>query len=166
MVRVRELDIPRCALRTLPQNPIWIVKLASKVVDKQRIVAPSVPEAGKRDDAGNFIPAPVSNAVKFGNFVFTTAKPGRDSSGKLVDGIEGQTRQALENIRALLEAAGTDMEHVVKTWVYVTDQKYFEPMNKVYASFFKVPPARTFLITQGWFYPDQLVEVEAIAGIP
>ncbi|MGI0080470.1 MAG: RidA family protein [Nitrososphaerales archaeon] len=133
---------------------------------KERIVVPTVPEPGKRDPEGNYIPAPVSNAIKFGGFVFTTAKPGRDPSGKLVDGIEGQTRQALENIQALLKAAGTDLEHVVKTCVYVTDPKYFERMNKVYATFFKVPPARTFLVTQGWFDPNQLVEIEAIAGIP
>jgi 2-iminobutanoate/2-iminopropanoate deaminase len=135
-------------------------------MDKQRIVAKEVPEAGKRDGSGSYIPAPVSNAIKFGNLVFTTAKPGRDPSGKLVDGIEGQTKQALDNIRALLEAAGSDMEHVLKTWVYVTDISYFEPMNRVYSAYFKVPPARTFLVTHGWFEPDQLIEIEVIAGIP
>lgn len=135
-------------------------------MDKQRIIAPNVPEAGKRDGSGTYIPAPVSNAIKFGNFVFTTAKPGRDPSGKLVDGIEGQTKQALDNIRDLLKAAGTDMEHIVKTWVYVTDIKYFEPMNKVYQEYFKVPPARTFLVTNGWFDPNQIIEIEVIAGIP
>lgn len=135
-------------------------------MDKVKVLAPSVPEAGKRDGAGGFIPAPVSNAIKFGNLVFTTAKPGRDPSGKLVDGIEGQTRQALDNISALLASAGTDMEHVLKTWVYVTDIKYFEAMNKVYSQYFKVPPARTFLVTDGWFEKEQLVEIEVIAGIP
>jgi 2-iminobutanoate/2-iminopropanoate deaminase len=136
------------------------------LLDKERVTVESVPEAGKRDSSGNLTPAPVSNAIKFGNLVFTTAKPGRNSSGKLVDGIEGQTRQALDNISALLKAAGTDMEHVLKTWVYVTDIKYFEPMNKVYAQYFRVPPARTFLLTPGWFEQDQLVEIEVIAGIP
>ncbi|MDA4128802.1 MAG: RidA family protein [Thaumarchaeota archaeon] len=135
-------------------------------MDKERVTVDSVPEAGKRDSAGNFTPAPVSNAIKFGNLVFTTAKPGRDSSGKLVDGIEGQTKQALDNIAALLRAAGTDMEHVLKAWVYVTDIKYFEPMNKVYSQCFRVPPARTFLVAHGWFEEDQLVEIEVIAGIP
>lgn len=135
-------------------------------MDKERIISPSVPEPGKRDPQGNYTPAPVSNAIKFGNFVFTTAKPGRDPAGKLVDGIEGQTRQALENIQALLKEAGTDLEHVVKTVVYVTDLKYFDPMNKVYAQYFKVPPARTFLVAHEWFDPNQLVEIEAIAGIP
>ena len=135
-------------------------------MDKERILVDSVPEAGKRDSVGNYIPAPVSNAIKFSNFLFTTAKPGRDSSGKLVDGIEGQTRQALDNISALLKAGGTDMEHVVKTWVYVVDIKYFEPMNQVYSRYFKIPPARTFLVTPGWFDPNQLIEIEAIAGIP
>ncbi len=134
-------------------------------MDKERVTVDSVPEAGKRDASGTLTPAPVSNAIKYGNLVFTTAKPGRDSSGKLAEGIEGQTRQALDNIKALLEAAGTDMEHILKTWVYVTDIRYFEAMNKVYSSYFKVPPARTFLVTAGWFNPEQLIEVEVIAGI-
>ncbi|HKT22716.1 MAG TPA: RidA family protein [Nitrososphaerales archaeon] len=135
-------------------------------MDKERILVPSVPEAGKRDGTGMYTPAPVSNAIKFGNLVFTTAKPGRDPSGKLVDGIEGQTRQIMENLSALLKAAGTDLEHVLKTWVYVTDIKYFEPMNKVYSQYFKVPPARTFLVTHGWFDPEQVIEIEVVAGIP
>ena len=92
-------------------------------MDKVRIRAESVPEAGKRDASGSHTPAPVSNAIRFGNLVFTTAKPGRDPSGKLAEGIEGQTKQALENISELLRAAGTDMEHVLKTWVNVTDIK-------------------------------------------
>jgi 2-iminobutanoate/2-iminopropanoate deaminase len=135
-------------------------------MEKERIIVADVPEAGKRDTSGKYVPAPVSNAIRFGNFVFTTAKPGRDKQGKLAEGIEAQTKQALENIRALLEAAGSDMEHVVKSWVYVTDIKYFEPMNRVYASYFRVPPARTFLLTPGWFDPNQLIEIEVIAGIP
>jgi 2-iminobutanoate/2-iminopropanoate deaminase len=135
-------------------------------VDKERIVAPNVPEPSRFFPDGSSIRAPVSNAIRFGNFIFTTAKPGRDSTGKLVEGIENQTRQALENISALLKMGGTDLEHVVKTTVYVTDLKYFEPMNKVYSTYFKVPPARTFLVTQGWFDANQLIEIEAIAGIP
>ena len=135
-------------------------------MDKVRVRAESVPEAGKRDASGSYTPAPVSSAIKYGNLVFTTAKPGRDSSGKLADGIGGQTKQALDNIGELLRAAGTDMEHVLKTWVYVTDIKYFEPMNDIYSTYFKVPPARTFLVTEGWFDPAQLIEIEVIAGIP
>ena len=135
-------------------------------MDKERILVPSVPEAGKRDGTGTYVPAPVSNAIKFGNLVFTTAKPGRDPSGKLVDGIEGQTKQIMENLSALLKAAGTDLEHVLKTWVYVTDIKYFEPMNKIYSQYFKVPPARTFLVTHGWFDPEQVIEIEVVAGVP
>ncbi len=135
-------------------------------MDKVRIIVDSVPEAGRRDASGPYIPAPVSNAIRFGNLIFTTAKPGRDPTGKLVGGIEGQTQQALENIKELLRAGGTDMEHVLKTWVYVTDLKYFEPMNKVYSTYFKTPPARTFLVTPGWFDPAQLIEIEVIAGIP
>jgi 2-iminobutanoate/2-iminopropanoate deaminase len=135
-------------------------------VDKVRIEVGSVPPSGKRDKSGSYAPAYVSNAIRFDNFVFTTAKPGRDPSGKLADGIEGQTKQALENIKALLEAAGTDMEHVVKTSVYLTDISYFEIMNRIYSSYFKVPPARTLLAVSGWFEPEQLIEIEVIAGVP
>jgi 2-iminobutanoate/2-iminopropanoate deaminase len=110
-------------------------------MDKERITSKRV-----------FEPAPYvfSNAIKFGNLVLTTAKSGMDPNGKLARGIENQTRQALDNIKQLLETAGgTDMEHVLKTTVYLTTARNFEKMNRVYSSYFTVPPARAIIITKG-----------------
>ncbi len=115
-----------------------------------------------------FEPAPnvFSNAISFGNLVFTTAKSGTDVSGKLARGIERQTKQSLENIKELLEEAGTDMEHVLKITIYLTTTRNFEKMNKVYSSYFKVPPARAIVLTNGWGARKRLIEIEAIAGMP
>jgi 2-iminobutanoate/2-iminopropanoate deaminase len=115
-----------------------------------------------------FEPAPrvFSNAIKYGNLIFTTAKSGTDQQGKLAVGIRNQTRQALENIRELLETAGTDMEHVLKTTVYLKTTRNFDAMNKVYSSFFEIPPARAIVLTKGWGSRDnRLVEIKSIAGM-
>jgi 2-iminobutanoate/2-iminopropanoate deaminase len=115
-----------------------------------------------------FDPSPnvFSNAVRFGNLVFTTAKSGAASNGRLARGIAAQTRQSLENLRSLLEAAGTDMEHVLKTTVYLTSVQGVDAMNEVYASFFKVPPARAIVVVNGWADRRRLIEIDAVAGIP
>jgi 2-iminobutanoate/2-iminopropanoate deaminase len=114
-----------------------------------------------------FEPAPrfLSNAVKYGNLVFTTAKSGVTPDGKLPRGIEGQTRQALENLRQLMEAAGTDMEHVLKTTIFVTSTRNFEKVNGVYSGYFQIPPARSIVIVKGWGDRNRLIEIEAIAGL-
>jgi 2-iminobutanoate/2-iminopropanoate deaminase len=111
-------------------------------------------------------PRAFSNAIKFGNFVFTTAKSGTDRNGKLPSGIEAQTKQSLENIRELLEAAGSNMEQILKVTIYLTSAKNFDKMNKVYSSYFKVPPARALVITRGWGARKRLIEIDAVAGIP
>ncbi len=98
--------------------------------------------------------------------VFTTAKSGTAPNGKLARGLEGQTRQALENIKGLLESAGTDMEHVLKTTVYLTTLRDVDRMNKVYASYFAVPPARAIVLVKGWGTRERLIEIDAIAGMP
>lgn len=126
-------------------------------MDKERISTKKVHE-----------PAPhvFSNAIRFGNLVLTTAKSGTYPDGKLAKGIEDQTRQSLENIRELLEAAGTDMEHVLKTTIYLTTTRNFDKMNVVYSSYFRVPPARAVVLTKGWGVKNRLVEIDAIAGMP
>ena len=115
-----------------------------------------------------FEPAPgvFSNAVKYANLVFTTAKSGTAPSGRLPRGIEAQTRQALENLRVLLEAAGTDMEHVVKTTIYATSTRNFEKVNKIYAGYFQTPPARAIVFVKGWGDRNRLIEIDAVAGMP
>ena len=108
---------------------------------------------------------PYSVAVKAGHFVFTAGQLGIDpSSGNFVEGgIEEQTRQALENINAVLEAAGTKMSKVVKTTVFLLDMNDFGAMNGVYGEYFtKKFPARS-AVQVARLPKDGLVEIEAIA---
>jgi len=88
---------------------------------------------------------PYSQAIQIGDLVFTAGQIGIDPQAKrLVEGgIEAQTRQTLNNLKAILEAAGTSMAHAVKVTVYLQDIQDFKAMNEVYAEFFPAaPPAR------------------------
>jgi 2-iminobutanoate/2-iminopropanoate deaminase len=112
---------------------------------------------------------PYSQGIKAGDFVFTAGQAGVDpATGKLVEGgIGEQTRQVLKNIQAILEAAGTSLERVVKVGVFLQDMADFQAMNAVYAEFFppdKNPPARTTV--QAAKLPlGALVEIDAVALI-
>lgn len=89
---------------------------------------------------------PYSQAVRVGDWIFTAGQLGLIPGTKEFAGadIESQTRRALENIRAILEAAGSCLRHVVKTTVFLQDMAEFSRMNGVYAEFFpEDPPARS-----------------------
>lgn len=89
---------------------------------------------------------PYSQAIVTGNMVFAAGQAGLDpETRKLVEGgIEAETRQVLTNLKNVLEAAGSSMNYVVKTNVYLLDMNDFAVMNAIYASFFpENPPART-----------------------
>ena len=108
---------------------------------------------------------PYSAGVKAGHFIYTAGQLGLDpTSGEFVEGgIEEQTRQALENLKAILEAAGTKMSKVVKTTVFLLDMNDFGAMNGVYGDFFtKKFPARS-AVQVARLPKDGLVEIEAVA---
>jgi 2-iminobutanoate/2-iminopropanoate deaminase len=89
---------------------------------------------------------PYSQAVRAGNLVYTAGQVALDpASGQLVEGgIEAQTRRVLDNLAAVLEAAGSSLANVVKTTVYLQDLGEFAAMNAVYAEYFtSQPPARS-----------------------
>ena len=89
---------------------------------------------------------PYSQAIKANGFVFVAGEKGFDpKTGKLVPGgIAAETRQTLENIKNILEAAGSSMDKAVQSFVYMTDLADFATMNAVYAEYFKTnPPGRT-----------------------
>jgi len=81
---------------------------------------------------------PYSQAVKVGKFIFVSGQiPIDPSTGKLVgEGIEEQTKQALENIKAILEVAGSSLDEIVKVTAFIKDMDDFVAMNKVYAQYF------------------------------
>jgi 2-iminobutanoate/2-iminopropanoate deaminase len=108
---------------------------------------------------------PYSVANGFGDLIFTAGQTALDpETGELVPGgVEAETRQVLTNIKHVLEAAGSDLEHVLKTNVYLRDMADFAKMNAVYGEFFpKNLPARTTVQVAG-LPKGGAVEIEAIA---
>lgn len=109
--------------------------------------------------------APYSPATKFHHFIFTAGQVGIDpSTGKLVEGgVKAETKQALENLKKILEAAGSDLDHVMKTTVFLNDINDYAAVNEVYGTYFvDNPPARSALQV-GKLPLGADVEIEAIA---
>ncbi len=107
---------------------------------------------------------PYSQAIRAGDLVFCAGQVGFDpATMQLVEGeIEGQTRRALQNLSAVLEAAGTSLARVVKTTVFMADLGEFQRMNAVYGEFFpEAPPARSTV--QAGLPRNARIEIECIA---
>lgn len=109
---------------------------------------------------------PFSRAVRAGDLVFVSGQMATDSTGRMVDGgIEAQTRQVLENIKAVLAEAGCTLADVVKCTCWIDDARDFGRFNATYAEFFpNDPPARSTTVCQ--LVLDGKLEVEAIAYKP
>ena len=110
---------------------------------------------------------PYSQAIQIGQLLFTSGQvPSDPETGAIVEGgIQEQARQSLNNIKAILNAAGTNMGAVVKTTVFLQDMNDFAAMNEVYAQFFQEPyPARS-AVQVARLPKDVLVEIEAIAQL-
>jgi 2-iminobutanoate/2-iminopropanoate deaminase len=107
---------------------------------------------------------PYSQAIQAGGLVFTAGQLGLDpTSGELAEGVAAQTDRALRNLSAILDAAGTSLERVVKTTIFLADMADFAAVNEVYASHFSTPyPARSTVAVKT-LPKDALVEVEAVA---
>lgn len=108
---------------------------------------------------------PYSQAVRIGKLIYTAGQIALDpASGKLVEGdVKAQTEQVLNNVRAVLEAAGTSLDNVVKTTVFLQDIGDFAAMNEVYGRFFPAkPPARSAVQVAALPLGAQ-VEIEAVA---
>jgi 2-iminobutanoate/2-iminopropanoate deaminase len=108
---------------------------------------------------------PYSQGIRANGFVFTAGQIALSPGEKKVveGGVAEQTRQALKNLKAILEGAGTSLENVVKTTVFLRDMKDFPAMNQVYAEYFpKNAPARSTVAVAG-LPLDVAVEIEAVA---
>ena len=108
---------------------------------------------------------PYSQAIQVGNLVFTSGQiPIDPSTGNIVDGgIKAQTRQSLQNIKAILESVDLKMKSIVKTTVFLSDMNNFAEMNEVYSVFFTEPyPARSAVAVKT-LPKGALVEIEAVA---
>ncbi|MGB3717905.1 MAG: RidA family protein [Candidatus Promineifilaceae bacterium] len=111
---------------------------------------------------------PYSQGVRAGHFLYTAGQIALDpATGKMVEGDSAaQTRQVMGNLQAILEAAGSSLDKVVKTTVFLQDMDDFAQMNGIYGQFFEGdPPARSTVQVAG-LPLGALVEIEAIALIP
>lgn len=110
---------------------------------------------------------PYSQGIRYGNLVFVSGQIGAlPDTGAIVEGdIKVQTEQVLKNLNAVLEKAGSSLDKVVKTTVFITNMSNFQAMNEVYARFFiESYPARS-TIEVSRLPRDVMVEIEAVATI-
>ena len=110
---------------------------------------------------------PYSQAIRVGNLIYTSGQlPIDPTTGTFPEGgIKEQTRQSLLNVQAILNEAGADMSHVVKTTVFMADMNDFADMNAVYAEFFAEPyPARSAVAVKT-LPKNALVEIEVVAAV-
>jgi 2-iminobutanoate/2-iminopropanoate deaminase len=108
---------------------------------------------------------PYSQAIKTDSMVFVSGQLAIDpASGKLFTGdIRQETRHALTNLQAILEAAGSALEKVVKTTVFIADMDQFGDINEAYAEFFSADPPARACVEVARLPKDANVEIEAIA---
>jgi 2-iminobutanoate/2-iminopropanoate deaminase len=115
---------------------------------------------------GMSISATLSPGIKWGEMIFASGQLGT-ARGQPDSTIEGQTKQALENVKAVVEAGGSTMANVVKCTVFLVDLKDFRGMNSVYSTYWpKDPPARSTVVVAALVSAAAKLEIECIAGIP
>jgi 2-iminobutanoate/2-iminopropanoate deaminase len=110
---------------------------------------------------------PYSQAVRTNGFLFVSGQVALDpKTGEMTGAdIRPQTERVFENIKGILEAAGSNLHHVVKTTVFLKDMNDFSTMNEVYAKYFtSAPPARS-TVQVSRLPKDALVEIEVIAAL-
>ncbi|MNH74839.1 Enamine/imine deaminase [compost metagenome] len=107
---------------------------------------------------------PYSQGVEIGDLIYTSGQLGLDPvTGELAEGVEKQTVQSLQNVQAILEEAGSGLDKVIKTTVFLKDLGDFSKVNEIYSSFFVEPyPARS-AVEVARLPKDGLVEIEVIA---
>lgn len=139
--------------------------LATMQVSAQQQQGAANKQVYNRPDAR---PGVLSPAVRVGDMLFLSGVMGTVPGGKLADGgIEGQTRQALENVKSSLALGGASMADVAKCTVFLADAASFQEMNKVYREFFPTdPPARSTVAVAALVAPGALIEIECIAAAP
>ena len=110
---------------------------------------------------------PYSQAIRAGDFLFVSGQiPVDPTTGGLVDGdVRAQSRRVLENVGAIIAAAGASFDRVVKTTVYLVDMNDFAAMNEEYAKFFGTPAPARATVQVGRLPKDVRVEIDAIVHL-
>jgi 2-iminobutanoate/2-iminopropanoate deaminase len=110
---------------------------------------------------------PYSQAIRANGFLYLSGQVALDAkTGELAGAdIRLQTERVLENVKGILEAAGSNLTHVVKTTVFLKDMNDFPAMNEVYGRYFKAAPPARSTVQVARLPKDALVEIEVIAGL-
>lgn len=111
--------------------------------------------------------APFAKAVKSNGFLFVSGNVGLDpETGEVARGdIGAQTRQTLENLKAVVESLGSSLDDAVKVQVYLVNIDDFPGMNEVYKEYFPEPPARTTVGINALARPEFLIEIDLITAL-
>ena len=113
-----------------------------------------------------FEPFYISQAFRAGNLVYTSGQAALSLEGDLVgiDDFDAQAEQTFENLRAVLRAAGSDLDKVIKVTIYLTDMSHFPRIVELREQWFTAPyPADTIVEVSGLALPELMIEIEAIA---
>lgn len=150
------MQVPRFVAIVSQAVAASVIAASAAAAQKQAINPPNARPGGV-----------LSAAVKAGDVVFLSGalgtKPG--GGGLAEGGIEGQTRQALENVKASAALAGVTMDDIAKCTVFLTNVADFQAMNGVYREFFPTnPPARTTVAVAGLVVQGAVIEIECIAA--
>jgi 2-iminobutanoate/2-iminopropanoate deaminase len=117
-------------------------------------------------DAAPAAVGPYSQAVRVGDLLFTAGQIPLTPDGTLVDGdIREQTRQVMENLRAVLEAGGSSLERAVKCTCFLADMNDFAAVNEVYGSYFAAEPPARSAVQVARLPKDVRIEIEAIGDV-
>jgi 2-iminobutanoate/2-iminopropanoate deaminase len=143
------------------------MKLTQSVLVIAALIAPSLAAAQRSSvvPQGMSVSATLSPGIRVGDIVYTSGQLGtaRDAPDST---IQTQTKKALENVKAVVEAGGSTMANVLKCTVFLTDVKDFAGMNSVYSTFFpKEPPARSTVVVAALVSAAAKVEIECIAAV-
>lgn len=106
----------------------------------------------------------LSQGIKVGNLIFTSGQLGKDpATGQLGEGIQEQTRLCLENIKAILEEAGSSLSDVIRVTIFVSNLDEVKYLNEVYKNYFPEEPPARLCVEVSRLALGALVEMEAIA---
>ena len=108
---------------------------------------------------------PYSQAIKIGNFIYTSGQIALTPNGEFLDGnITAQTKQVCENLKSVLEEAGASLQNVVKTTIFLDDINNFAAVNEIYGEYFKHKPARSTVAVKE-LPKGAKVEIECVAFV-
>lgn len=158
-------------MKTILRSILFILFFFPAIIfaqNKKEKLTPAIPvHQGKKiinTEKAPKVFGPFSQGIVAGGFLFTSGQlPINPETGKVALTIEEQTKQVLDNIKAIVEAAGISLDNIVKCTVYLQNMNDFDAVNKIYATYFpNNPPART-CIEVSKMAKNALVEIDAIA---